>query len=91
MALIFDGIECPLCGEVIDLNSQFVATTHFIGDRNDQLHRYSDAAMHYTCFQNWDHREEFIDRYNNTIGRTVWGNGTRHHMRPDGTIESVPA
>jgi hypothetical protein len=42
------------------------------------------------CFQNWAHREEFIEKYNNSMGKIVWGNGTRHHMKSDDTIESVP-
>src|SRR5215208_2156833 len=90
MALIYEGIKCSLCDSVIDLNGQYVATTHFIQDQNDPLWRHSDAAMHYSCFQNWEHRGVFVAKYNDTIGRIVWGNGTRHYMQPDGKIESVP-
>jgi hypothetical protein len=68
-----------------------VATSHFIGEPTDPLWRFSDAAMHYECFQEWEYRQEFVDKYNATIGKIVWGNGTRHHMKADGLIESIPA
>jgi hypothetical protein len=89
MALIYNGIKCALCDREIDLKGRYVATTHFIGDPNDRLWRFSDAAMHYECFQTWKYREEFVQKYNSTIGQRVWGNGTRHVMHPDGRVESV--
>ena len=91
MALIDDGTECAICGKPLNIKERFVATTHFIGDRADPLWRFSDAAMHYSCFQTWEHREAFVNMYNRTIGRTVWGNGTRRFMSDDGIVESVPA
>jgi hypothetical protein len=47
MALIYDGIECSICGSTLDLKEQYVATSHFISDQNDALWQYSDSAMHY--------------------------------------------
>lgn len=91
VALIDEGSKCAICGQEIDLAGPIVATTHFIGDSNDPLWRFSDAAMHYDCFQRWPHREEFVNRYNSSLGQRVWGNGTRHLMHPDGRIESVRA
>jgi len=93
MALIYQGIKCAICGLEIDIDREklYVATTHFIGDPGDPLWSFSDAAMHYDCFQAWPHREEFVQKYNATIGRIVWGNGTRHRMHTDGRVESVPA
>jgi hypothetical protein len=91
MALIYNGIKCAICDTEIDLAGPLVATTHFIGDTADQLWRFSDAAMHYECFQAWPHREEFVSKYNTTIGQRVWGSGTRHLMYPDGRVDSVPA
>jgi hypothetical protein len=90
MALITQYTKCALCGELLG-DGEIVATTHFIADRDDPLWRFSDASMHYACFQNWPHREEFVSKYNSTIGQRVWGNGTRHLMHPDGKVESVPA
>jgi hypothetical protein len=85
MARIYPGIECAICNRVIsdDLldKHEFVATTHFIGDSVHHLWRFSDAAMHKHCFVNWEHRQEFVQLYNDTRG-----NGTDHHMSDDGEI-----
>jgi hypothetical protein len=91
MALIYKGIKCAVCCREIDLAGPIVATTHFIGDPKDPLWRFSDGAMHYDCFQTWPLKEEFIHKYNSTIGQHVAGNGTRHLMHPDGKVESVLA
>ncbi len=92
MALIIVGkSKCPICGEVLQEGQRRVATSHFIYEKSDPLWRFSDAGMHYDCFQRWDHREEFVAKYNATMGQKAWGNGTRHHMLPDGIVESVPA
>ena len=73
MALIFRGkTECSICGAVIDKDSEIVATTHFISDSNDPLWRFADSAMHKSCFLNWQHRQDFINRYNESIGKIVW-------------------
>jgi hypothetical protein len=68
-----------------------VGTPHFIGDSADPLWRYSDSAMHRSCFVGWEHRDAFRAKYNATMGRRVWGNGTRHYFAADGSILSVPA
>ena len=87
MALIVRGSSCcPICGIVIGESDQIVATTHFVGDENSSLWRYSDAAMHRECFLNWELRKQFIDEYNKTMGKLTWGNGTFHDMQTDGSI-----
>ena len=93
MALITQLTKCPLCGESVwnAAEDEIVATTHFIGDTHDPLWRFSDAAMHYACFQGWQHRNEFVSKYNQIMGGRVWGNGMRDHMREDGVVESFPA
>lgn len=92
MALIISGkTKCPLCGEVIAAGQRLVATSPFIEDPNHALWRFSDAAIHYDCFQSWERREEFVTEFNKGNGRIVWGNGKRHYMQPDGTIVIVEA
>jgi hypothetical protein len=91
MALMFDGMACAICERPLDTKCAFVASSAFIDEPSDPLWRFSDAAMHYDCFQRWEHRREFVNKYNATMGSIVWGNGTRHHMKADGSIESVPA
>lgn len=87
MALIFAGkTKCPLCHNVIAQNDDYMATSHLIGDQNDPLWAYSDAAMHRDCFLNWDQRAEFVARFNQVYGEVTFGNGTYHFMEPDGSI-----
>jgi hypothetical protein len=89
MALIILGkTTCSICDEPLMDGEDLVSTTHFIGDRADPLWRFSDSAMHSNCFSTWSHRAEFVERYNATVGQMVWGNNTRHRMKPDGTIVS---
>ncbi len=89
MAILYDGIECSICGNVIVDLKKVVATTHFISDEHDELWRFSDSAMHAECFANWKHREAFVNRYNQTMGAIVWGSGSRHEKQPDGRIEII--
>jgi hypothetical protein len=89
MALIVTGTKCALCDALLDGGGDLVATSAFIGDRHDPLWRFSDAAMHRPCFLAWNLRDTFVRRFNETVGGIVFGNGTHHHMREDGTIISV--
>jgi hypothetical protein len=87
MALIFRGASrCPLCDGIIAEDDDIVATQHFIPDESDPLWRYSDAAIHRSCFLAWPHRGAFVAKYNATLGRITWGNGMYHDMQADGTI-----
>lgn len=79
MALITQYTKCALCGELLG-DGEIVATTHFIADRNDPLWRFSDAAMHQSCFDKWEHRDEFSARYEafkSDLAQRRGGNGGR--------------
>jgi hypothetical protein len=87
VALILLGkTECSICGVVLNEDDDLVATTHFIADQNDPLWRFSDSAMHRSCFLEWEHRLGFVKKYNDTIGAITWGNVTYHYMEADGHI-----
>ena len=87
MALIFPGkTQCSICGDVIMSEDEIVATSHFIADQNDPLWRFSDSAMHRACFADWNFRTAFVAKFNSIVGPITFGNGTYHHMEPDGTI-----
>jgi len=68
MALRYTGQCCSICGEVLKDDEVLVGTTHFIGDRNDPLWRFSDSIMHRSCYEKWEHREEFTARYRKMMG-----------------------
>jgi hypothetical protein len=55
MALIFDGIKCPLCKEVLNIREPFFSSFAF--DRP-----LSDAGMHWDCFFAMKDHEFFLDR-----------------------------
>jgi len=68
MAIIITGkSKCALCGEVLLSEQEIVGTPHFIADRNDPLWRFSDAAMHRACFDAWEHRAEFLAKYEHAL------------------------
>lgn len=87
MAIIYSGICCAICKKVID--NDYVATMQFVDDPSHELWSFSDAAMHQDCFMAWGKRIEFVQLYNDTIGKLTWGNGTYHHMKDDGQVESL--
>lgn len=90
MALIFRGkTECAICHKVITVDDEIVAASHFIGDTNDALWKYSDAVFHKRCFAEWDRREEFVKRFNEIMKPFVFGNGERQQMQNDGSIVHV--
>ena len=87
MAIILRGkTRCSICGAVIEEGDDIIATTHFISESSDPLWRFSDSAMHKFCFLKWEHRQEFVTKFNEIRGATTWGNGTYHHMGDDGNI-----
>lgn len=87
MALIIQGkTKCSICNATLNEGDNIVMCPHFISDPNDRLWRFSDSGMHKTCFLEWEHRENFVKKYNNSIGLITWGNGTYHHMEDDGQI-----
>lgn len=87
MALIFCGqTQCSICNEILKEEDDVVMTTHFIADLNDPLWRFSDSGMHQSCFLDWEHRQEFIKRFNETRGNVIAGNGTFQQMEKDGSI-----
>ena len=90
MALLILGkTQCPLCRQAIAAGQEHVATTHFIGSSEHPLWRYSDAVMHYGCFQTWDQRALFVAEYNRLLGSKVWGNGTKHPMTDNGMVTTI--
>lgn len=83
MALILKNADgsyasrCPLCGE--QLVSPIFATSHFIGDTGHDLHRYSDAAMHWDCYAGWEHQARFADLHFQTFAAAAEQEPTRSY------------
>lgn len=85
MALILRGkSRCALCDEVLEEGEELFATSAFLSDEAHPLWRYSDAAMHLSCFRDWPDREAFVAEFN-----SFWAHHFRgmRFMHSDGTIE----
>ena len=93
MALVFSDTKCAICAQILKDKPcderEYVATSHFIGDRSHHLWRFSDAAMHKQCFMNWEHRKEFVQLFNKTVSKQVSGSGFSHRMNDDGEIIKI--
>ena len=87
MAIVIRGTtQCSICARLILDNDEVVATSHFIADQNDPLWRFSDSAMHRSCFLGWNERSEFVAKFNQVVGAVTTCNGTYHFMKSDGVI-----
>jgi hypothetical protein len=59
MALIFRGKStCSLCGLVLETDQDIVGLAHVLTP-DHPLWRFSDSAVHESCYQHWQHREYF--------------------------------
>jgi len=85
MALLIRGkTKCSICERVSESGDAWVGTPHFIADQNHHLWKFSDSAMHQSCFRSWEHAEEFRKLYN-----TIWPTLVPHaprEMLKDGSI-----
>lgn len=89
MALFLPGnSECTICGEIISAEDEMVGFPHFIPEGH-RLWMHSDSCMHKKCWETWESRPEFVSLYNETVGKKVWGNGTRHVLHDSGHIETI--
>jgi hypothetical protein len=65
MAILIEGrTECSLCGRILARGEEVVATPHFMRDESHPLWRFSDSAMHRSCFVAWEHAGEFRSLFN---------------------------
>lgn len=63
MALIYKGIKCSICGQVINTEDRYFATSGVFLPNGHILQEYCDSAMHWKCYINWDKRKEFAFAY----------------------------
>lgn len=60
MAIIITGkTTCSICDEVLEEGQEVYATSAFLR-REHPLWRFSDSGMHWDCFENWEHRADFV-------------------------------
>jgi hypothetical protein len=70
MALIFRGKSaCSICGRILMDGDEIRGFPAFIADRSDPLWKYSDSAVHASCYEKWEHRTEFELKYTEAVER----------------------
>jgi hypothetical protein len=53
--------KCALCGEL--LSPPIFATRRFITNKSHEFYRFSDAAMHWSCYIKWSQQSRFASLY----------------------------
>jgi len=82
MALILknpDGTyasKCVLCGE--KLSPPIFSTTHFITNKSHPFYRFSDAAMHWSCYVKWPDQSHFASMYFEATPQKIGQTEMRH-------------
>lgn len=90
MAIIAWGYtRCPLCEELLLETDLLVATSHFMNDPFHDLYRFSDAAMHRSCFLEWDKRQEFVQLFNEIAEARQFEGDAYDQMLADGEVISL--
>lgn len=85
MAVIIRGITtCSICGAVLADADDIVSTPHFIHDASHKLRRFSDSAMHRSCFTAWPKAGAFRAAFNKTWSKLAPGHP--RVMMEDGSI-----
>ncbi len=79
MALVEDGMGCPLCNEPIDDVTTCFSTT-MVGLPHP-LSILDDAAAHPECTVAWPHRDDFASAYNAGYGTVVVGVDSAGRLR----------
>ena len=64
MALITLGrTKCAICGRILDNRDDATGLHHFISNSNDPFWRFSDSAVHISCYNAWPLKEEWEAKY----------------------------
>lgn len=61
MAIVFEGLsQCPVCGQVLDSNNEFIMTPPLTSNAKDALFVFSDAGIHVTCLNGHPQKERLL-------------------------------
>ena len=72
MAMIYDGMPCPLCGRDL-LDGQPFEAFAMLGIDDPAVADLDDGAAHAACLRAWPLRDRFVAGYNAAAGRCGWG------------------
>lgn len=63
MALLLGGMKCSICGETLRDGEPIFGTWGTWLPDTDPLFPFCDAALHWSCYATWPHRERFASTY----------------------------
>jgi hypothetical protein len=67
MALLWEGMLCPLCEKVIDLNVENYIAFPCVGLNNPRYSSLDDSAVHRDCLNTWRKRDHFVTLFNRAL------------------------
>jgi hypothetical protein len=69
MALLWEGMTCPLCEKPIDLAAGGYLTFPCVGLTNPRYAALDDAAVHRVCLNTWRKRDQFVALFNQALAQ----------------------
>lgn len=69
MALMWDGMRCPLCEKSLDIDAVGYIAFPCVGLTNPRYERLDDAAVHRACLNTWRRRDQFVALFNEALAK----------------------
>lgn len=61
---------CQLCGLEITSSEESLGYSDFIENKEDEFYSYSPSSFHRVCFNTWDRKGKFLERFDQYIKET---------------------
>ena len=75
MALIGIGTtKCSICGCVLESLEDATGLHHYIDDPKDPFWRFSDSAVHISCYNTWPLKTQWEEKYQREMERRAVSN-----------------
>jgi hypothetical protein len=72
VAMLYDGMLCPLCGREL-FDGQPFEVFAMLGIEDAAAADLDDGAAHAACLRGWSLRDRFVAGYNAAAQRCGWG------------------
>jgi hypothetical protein len=83
--LVTPDMKCPLCGEPFADRPVFSFT--FVVIEDPRFKCFDDYAVHQTCLNEWELRDEFVAVWNERVDNTLLTQKWRLVIQKDGTLK----
>jgi hypothetical protein len=82
-----ERLMCSLCNIPLRENEGYKSFNFNYVEEDDPLWGSRDSSMHHQCFQTWELKARYIEKFNEKIGGVDYS-GKIYHMNEDGQIET---